>query len=176
MAKKTNNTPPLKNYIYVFIMFIGIILLSYYILSWYSVKKNQNLANSYLLSTSTINLEIKNLTEVSSVLKETPNNYFIFINYLNDEKNYKLEKSLKKIIDSYSLSDEFYYLNITEIKDNENILKDLNNSFKTNEITNIPCILFYKDSKLESVVQKEGIFTAKDFQNILNANEYTKIN
>ena len=41
--------------------------------------------NSYLITSNTLSYEIKNLNEIDQILKESPNDYFVFITYNNDE-------------------------------------------------------------------------------------------
>ena len=123
---------------------------------------------SYLLSTQTLSLEIKNLEEVNQILQEAPNEYFVLISYADDKDTYSLEKNLKSIIDNYSLSDRFYYYDATELIKTDNYLEQINNAFNTNLITKLPVILYYKDGNLKEVVLRED-------QNIINAGDFQKI-
>lgn len=132
------------------ILIAGFII--WYIASWYNVKKEEKLINSYLITTNTLSLEVKNLDEVVQVLKESPSEYFVYISYTNDESVYKLEKKLKSVIDNYNLKDEFYYINITNEKDSDNLYGKLNNIFNTKDIEMIPTILYYKDNELKSII------------------------
>ena len=170
MKKKINknNILPFKHYIYIVIGIIILCLLCWYIVSWYQVIKNDRLSKSYLIASNTISLELNEGKEVTYSLQETPNDYFIFISYTGDEKEYDLEKRLKKIIDNYNIADKFYYINITDKINNNNLMSYLNKTFNTDLISSIPCILYYEDGKLNTVIQNNtDVFDAKDFQKLL---------
>lgn len=172
---KSNKYFPVKNYIYGLLIFLAIILLAWYAISWYKVKQTEKLMTSYLVASNTITYEIKDLNEIVQVLKESPSEYFVYISYTNDEEVYKLEKKLKKEIDNYGLKDEFYYINITEYLDDEEIYTKLNNAFNTTQIKNVPCLLYFKNNQLEKVIiNKSKVFEASDFSKLLQEYEYEK--
>lgn len=167
---------PRKNYVYALLIFVGIILLCWYILSWHDVKKQDRYSQSYLISTNTLALEITNIKEIPEVLKETPNEYFVLISYTGDKEIENLEKDLKKIIDNYGIKDATYYVNVTSHKEDTNLYNDLANSFKTNRIKNIPCILYYINGNIEDVIiSRKDLFEAKDFEELLKKQNYDKI-
>ncbi|MBE6148852.1 MAG: hypothetical protein E7167_05150 [Firmicutes bacterium] len=178
MQKKTKNSKytPAKNYIYGLIIFLAVILLAWYFISWYKVKQTEKLMTSYLVTSNTVNYEIKDITEIVQVLKESPSEYFVYISYNNDEDVYKLEKKLKKAIDNYGLKDEFYYINITDYQDDENIYTKLNDTFNTTRIKNSPCILYFKNNELESVILNNNqVFDINEFTELLEEYEYEKL-
>ena len=160
------------------IIILGIALLLLlaitYIFRVNKLNESEKLGTSYLLSTGTINLEIKNLDEVSQILTEAPNEYFVLITYTDNKYTYNLETNLKTIIDNYKLSDSFYYLNIKDMLNEDNYLTRLNNAFQTDKITKVPVILYYKDGKIVNLVKRndDNIINASDFQKILDIYEY----
>ena len=107
MAKKKSkkNNINFKKLFYFIIGFLLIIFLIWYIISWKNVKKEEKLMNSYLITSNTLSVEIKDLSETIQVLKESPSEYFVYISYTNDEKVYSFEKKLKKLIDNYNLKE-----------------------------------------------------------------------
>lgn len=153
---------------------LGLILVGTYIYRWQQIKNDKKLTSSYLLDSGTVSLEIKNLEEVSQILSEAPNEYFILISYTKDQNTYNLEKGIKKIIDEYKLSDAFYYFNVDSIKDEDNYITRLNNSFNTDKIKKVPVILYYKDGKNVDVVARvdDNCINAGDFQKLLDIYEY----
>lgn len=178
MQKKTKSSKyiPAKNYIYGLLIFVAIILLVWYFISWYQVKQTEKLMTSYLVTSNTVNYEIKDITEIVQVLRESPSEYFVYISYTNNEDIYKLEKKLKKVIDNYGLKDEFYYINITDYMQNDSVYTDLNNTFNTTRIKNAPCILYFKNNELEDVIiDKNSVFDINEFTELLNEYEYEKI-
>ena len=174
MAKKGKYFP-YKNYLYLLIGIVVLLLLGWYIASWLKVKNEEKLSTSYLVKTSTITYTIDDLKEVDSVLQESPSEYFVYISYTGNEDIYKLEKKLKKIIDDYHLEDEFYYLDITSAKDKKETLDKLNKMFNTDEITNYPCIIYFRDGNIEKViVDKNDVFDYNKFINLLKDNAFEK--
>ncbi len=177
MAKKKSkkNNINFKKLFYFIIGFLLIIFLIWYIISWKNVKKEEKLMNSYLITSNTLSVEIKDLSETIQVLKESPSEYFVYISYTNDEKVYSFEKKLKKLIDNYNLNDEFYFVNVTNIKYYENLYKEINNTFNTKLINNIPCILHFKNNELKKVIYNKDLNkTYANFENLLKENEFDK--
>ncbi len=157
-----------NNHIWVVLGVILLIVLgSIYCYKWYKVKQAEKYYTSYLVDTNTINFEINNLDEMTNVLSETANYYFVYISYTQDEDVYHLEKELKPLIDEYNLANNFYYVNVTEIKNTyPNYLSDIAIALNINKdnLKNIPIILYFKDK----VLQTEGVSTAKDFKDLLD--------
>lgn len=177
MAKKKSkkNNIDFKKMFYFIIGLLLIIFLIWYIISWKNVKQEEKLMNSYLITSNTLSVEIKDLSETIQVLKESPSEYFVYISYTNDEKVYSFEKKLKKLIDNYNLKDEFYFVNVTNIKDNENFYSEINNTFNTKLINNIPCILHFKNNELKKVIYNKDLNkTYTNFEYLLKENEFDK--
>ena len=161
--------------IYIIIgVILVLILVGVYIYRIQAIREEEKLSTSYLLSSGTVSLEIKNLDEVSQILSESPTEYFVLITYTGNEDTYVLEEGIKPIIDDYKLSDSFYYLNIESIMDSDNYLTRLNNAFNTNEITTVPIILYYRDGVLVDTVTRDddNVINAGDFQKLLDIYEY----
>lgn len=177
MAKKKSkkNNINFKKIFYFILGFLLIIFLIWYIISWKNVKKEEKLMNSYLITSNTLSVEIKDLSETIQVLKESPSEYFVYISYTNDEKIFNFEKKLKKLIDNYNLKDEFYFVNVTNIKDDENFYSEINDTFNTKLINNIPSILHFKNNELKKVIYNKDLNkTYTDFENLLKENEFDK--
>lgn len=177
MAKKKSkkNNINFKKLFYFILGFLLIIFLIWYIISWKNVKQEEKLMNSYLITSNTLSVEIKDLSETIQVLKESPSEYFVYISYTNDEKVFNFEKKLKKLIDNYNLKDEFYFVNVTNIKDDENFYSEINDTFNTKLISNIPSILHFKNNELKKVIYNKDLNkTYTDFENLLKENEFDK--
>lgn len=177
MAKKKNkkNNINFKKIFYFILGFLLIMFLIWYIISWKNVKQEEKLMNSYLITSNTLSVEIKDLSETVQVLKESPSEYFVYISYTNDEKIFNFEKKLKKLIDNYNLKDEFYFVNVTNIKDDENFYSEINDTFNTKLISNIPSILHFKNNELKKVIYNKDLNkTYTEFENLLKENEFDK--
>ena len=176
MTKKKNiRYVPLKNYIIAALLITASVFLVFYLFEWYKVKQIEKYGTSYLIESNTISMEIKNIKEIPIIFSEAPSDYFIFINYLNEEENYKLERNLKDIIDDYNLKDNFYYMNVTELKKNDkNYIKKLNNAFELKDkLKYTPAILFYRNGKLAEVINSNDneIISASELKRILDVYE-----
>ncbi len=153
-----------------------IVLLIFYFYRWNDVRNAERIRSSYLLTSETVSLEIKNVEEVRQILSEAPTEYFVLISYTKNNDTYTLEKGLKPLIDDYALSDRFYYLDATAIMGENDYLERLNNAFDTNKITKVPTILYYRDGKLAEVVVRDdnNPINAGDFQKLLDIYEIEK--
>lgn len=157
MANIKNKNLSTKKYFVAILCVIAIALLFLYFYKWHIVKEDEKYLTSYLISSKSINLEMNELDEIESVLSETPNEYFVYISYTQDEEIYRYEKKLQPIINKYNLQSNFYYLNITDIKQEKNykekIAKKLNIDIKS--LNEIPVILYFKDGLLEQVIKND---------------------
>ena len=176
--KKNERFVPIKNYIIAGLIIVGAILLTFYGFEWYKVIKANRVSNSYLIEEKIISQEITDLNELSSVLTEVPKSYFLYVSYTGDDAIYKMEKSLTKIIQEYNLSDSFYFINVTSIKDDSDYLDKINNALKLEnvKIKKIPTIVYFKDGEAIYAINKEGksIMQAGDFQKLLEVNGIEK--
>ena len=136
------------------------------------VFNTEKITKSYLISSNVIANEINSLDELSDVLSEAPLDYFLYISYPNDKKIYNMEIDLKKVICKYELQDKFYYLNIEDIKENEDYIEELNSILNLNEekITNVPTILYFK----EHTLAKNGIIH-KDNNTLMQASDFNQL-
>jgi len=168
---------PSKNYIYALLILVGGIVLTLYIFEWVNVKKEEKLMNSYLITSNTIDSTIKDFDSLNQILKETSSSYFIYLGYTGDEDVYNFEKELKRIIDSYDLNDNFYYMDITEIKkDNENYLEEIKSKLNLKELDRVPAIIYVNDGKVENANILDGInntmIKIADVETLLDVYEY----
>jgi len=177
MVKKKTKFVPTKNYAIAALLIALSIFLVFYFFEWYKVKQIEKYGTSYLIDSNTISLEIKSIEEIPVVFLEAPSEYFVFINYLNEKDNYKLEKNLKNIIDEYNLKDIFYYMNVTELKNEVNYINKLNKAFGIdNKINSIPVLLYYQNGKLTEIIDSENdeIISASELKRILDVYETEK--
>lgn len=180
MTKYQKNAVPFKNYLLVLFISLSAIVLTLYIFGWYHVSQEKKYSESYLIKTKTIGLEVNDITEIESVFTEAPTEYFIYIGYRNDKDVYKLEKKLKKVIDKYDLNDLFYYIDVTDLKEEENSIEKLNNALKLaeNKISNIPTIIYIKNGKVakDAIIAREdgNQMEIGDFERLLEIYEIQK--
>lgn len=180
MAKANTKNIPRKNYVIVLCIILAVVLLTLYIFQWYKVSKEGKMASSYLISSKTITYEIKDLDEIASIFSEAPEEYFVYISYVNSEEVYHLEKDLKSVIDDYHLKDNFYYFNATSMMKEDQYLDQINKAFglKDQKISKLPTILYFKNGSLvaDGIVKREDskIIEAADFKQLLDVQEITR--
>ena len=115
---------------------------------------------SYLLATNTIESSINDLSSLEIIRQEAPSSYFIYIGYTKDEDIYNFEIELKKLIDEYKLNDIFYYVDMTEYKENnKEYLKLVKNSLDIDDLNNIPAIIYVENGKIENIL--DGVKNTK---------------
>ena len=103
---------PLKNYIYLFLILLGSILLLIYICTWYKTY------NENKLYTSVMNeyLTVINYNELDNYIIENKD-AIIYVSVLGNEDINRFEKKFKNDIVENNLKNNILYLNLT----NENI-------------------------------------------------------
>ena len=171
---------PSKNYLYAFLILVGGILLVLYIFEWINVKNEEKLMTSYLISSNTINSSIEDFDSLTQILSETSSSYFIYLSYTGDEEIYNFEKELKRIIDNYNLSDNFYYVDLTKIKENnENYIEEINNKLNIKNLEKVPAIIYVKDGKIIDSNILDGINNTSlkiaDLENLLDIYEFEQV-
>lgn len=170
-TKNKNVSTSLKKWVIGLFIILGVLFIILYINKWKEVKTEEKYLTSYLVSTNTISSVMNDIHEISAVLSETPNQYFVYIGYTKDKDVYNFEKKLKPIIDEYSLQNSFYYFDFTELKESKDKhYDDIANALKIDkkEIEDIPVILYFKDGKLVG----HGITSVNDFEKLLEEQHF----
>lgn len=168
---------PSKNYIYALLILIGGIVLALYIFEWINVKNEEKLMTSYLISSNTINSSIEDFNSLNQILKETSSSYFIYFGYTGDEDVYEFEKELKRVIDNYKLSDNFYYFDLTKVKEeNTNYLNNIKNTLNIKSIEKVPAIIYVHKGKIVDANILDGVngtmLKVADLEKLLDIYDY----
>ena len=148
MTSNTNGrTIPRKNYI-----LLGIILLITGIIVWYAgnfyVHYREQELNKPILNTYLKEIRID---EIDNYLTENPS-MAIYIGHLQDEKLRDFEIKLLAKLNSYTVNDDFLYLNVTDVN-----TANLKYSFM---FTNEPKIVMFENGQVVKM------FAIKDQYNI----------
>ena len=177
-VNKNERFVPVKNYVIVFLVAIGVIALVLYAFEWRNAIQKDRVSTSYLVKQKVISNEMKTLEELNDVFSEAPSEYFLYISYTGSEKIYKLEQELKVLIENYNLSEEFYYLNVTNIKNGEGYMDEINKvlNLEDRKITSIPTIVYFVDGKAVDMVERKdnNMMNSGDFEHMLEANRIEK--
>ena len=108
------------------------------------------------------------LEDASFKLSALDGNYFIYITY--SDKNVNLfEKELVNLLEEKGIKDKFYYVNIDEIKNEENVIELVNRKFgfKDALVVKVPTIVYVNN---ENIVRNENIITRID-DNLIDIND-----
>ena len=177
-VKKNERFVPIKNYVIVVLVIIGIIALVWYGFSWHKVIQENKVSTSYLIKEKVVSNEMQTIEELKDVFSEAPSDYYLYISYTGSQEVYNMEKELTALINNYKINEEFYYLNVTDIKKENNYIDKINEALDLNEkkVTNVPTIIYFKDGKAVDIIKKDGnnIMNIGDFQKLLDVNKVDK--
>ena len=133
--EKEREIPP-KNYIYLTIVILGLILILFYLYRWYDTYRDSKL-NTRIMSDY---LTVINYNELSNYITENKN-AIIYVSVLGDERINKFENSFKNTIARNNLKNAMLYLDITN--------EDMNTVKNNLEIdSELPCIVVYTNGKV----------------------------
>lgn len=148
MKKNNEREIPLKNYIILGLVILLTLGLVYYFYLWYITyeesKLNETIMDRYL--------EVINYNELNDYIVEN-RNAMIYTSVLEDNNIRKFEIKFKNIVVKNALKDKILYMDMTDIFKNKIKYTELRNSYQINNynITNVPCILVFKDAKLVDI-------------------------
>ncbi len=149
--KENTKQVPFKNYIYLFCILLGSILLLFYIYTWYETY------NENKLYTSIMNkyLTVINYNELDNYITETPN-AILYVSVLGDKKINRFEEQFKNNISNSNLRNNILYLDITN-EEKEEAMKKLNID------TNLPYLVVYTNGKITDTysIEKNNYSTKK---------------
>lgn len=135
---------PKKNYIYVTILSLFTIILTFYLSNLYLVNKRSENKISFVS-------EIKE-NELKSYLDET-HEIIIYMSESKNKENDKLEEELKKYTQKNNLEDKYLYLDLSMVSSNfynEFYVNYINEAYKGNFKIKDPTIIYIKNKKVES--------------------------
>ncbi len=145
-------TVPIKNYIILGIIFLGVILLLWYFSSWYKVYNDYKKETPVIRGTLS---EISNL-ELDHYIMENPT-VTIYMCTSSNMRCRDFEKDFKIMLESNEvLKENIIYLNLSDINQDE-FVKDFNAKYpyKNSLTKNYPAIVLFEDSKIVGLIQEE---------------------
>ena len=168
MLKKQREVP-VKNYIYLALIILVSLLLLFYFYLWHLTYEEGKLNNPIMDKY----LQVINYNELSNYITENKEAY-VYVSVLEDKNIRDFEKKFKTVIINNSLKDSMLYLDLTETYNNKELQKAKETySIGEKTISNVPCILVFKDGilskiydikennydleKLEVFLQEEGL-------------------
>lgn len=174
----SENKTDIKKYLISILLVFGTIAITWFGFRIYQNHEDNKVSKSYLISEKVLSKEIKSIDEVVDVFSEAPNKYFILISYTGNKDTYNLEKKLSAVIKKHKLEDQIYYLDVTDIKDDSNVLDKINSSLglEKKKVTQIPTIIYYSNGEVIDIVkrQDDNMMTSGDFEKMLDVNKITE--
>ena len=169
MKKNNGREIPLKNYIILGLVILLTLGLVYYFYLWYITyeesKLNETIMDRYL--------EVINYNELNDYIVEN-RNAMIYTSVLEDNNIRKFEIKFKNIVVKNALKDKILYMDMTDIFKDKIKYTELRNSYQVNNynITNVPCILVFKDAKLADIYSiKDNDYNTDNVLNYIIDNE-----
>ena len=169
MKKNNGREIPLKNYIILGLVILLTLGIVYYFYLWYITyeesKLNETIMDRYL--------EVINYNELNDYIVEN-RNAMIYTSVLEDNNIRKFEIKFKNIVVKNALKDKILYMDMTDIFKDKIKYTELRNSYQINKynITNVPCILVFKDAKLVDIYSiKDNDYNTDNVLNYIIDNE-----
>ncbi len=160
----TKRNIPRKNYIILIGLIILIICACFASYNLYQYYKDSKVNVSPLATNVVLYDDLKSTTvEINA-------DTFLVISYLQDKTVHENENDIKRVLKKKNLIDNVMYLDITELKDDDNFMEDLNNTLKLEDnlrISAFPAVVFYKEGKPS--------YTADSDNHILNADDFEQL-
>lgn len=164
-VKKDKREVPVKNYIFLSIIILVTILLLFYFYLWYLTYEESKL-NSQIMDRY---LQVINYNELEDYILENKEAY-VYVSVLEDKNIRNFEINFKETIIDNSLNKEMLYLDLTEIYNDKNKIEAASKEYKFNNknISNVPCILVFKDGILNKIYDiKENNYDVDDVEDFL---------
>ena len=158
---------PTKNYVILLGLIILIICACFASYNLYGYYRDSKVKVSPLAENNVVLYEdLKNTTiEINA-------DTFLVISYLQDEQVHENENDIKKLLRKKNLIDNVMYLDITDLKNDDNFMEDLNKTLgleKSLKITSFPAVVFYKDGVASYTADsKEHLIGQGDFEHIID--------
>ena len=152
---KKERVVPKKNYFYLLLMIIGVVVLTFVIFGINDKYQNKKLESSYLSGyVNQISVE-----EIDNILAEPNSDMFVLITKTGDDNVYNFENDLKKIIKKKDLRDNFIFIDYSD-NDNYDVI---NKKFKSN-IKRVPAIIYIKNGEfVKNIDSSEHMLNVGDF-------------
>lgn len=139
---------PLKNYIWLGVLFVLVIVLLFYLKSWSDTYKKEKYSKSYL----TDKVEEVKLSELEVSTKEM-NDVLLLVTTTGSKKVYKQEEKIYNYMKKENVINKFIYLDITSEKD---YTSKLNNIYGNILIGEVPLLIYIKNGNAIKVINSDS--------------------
>lgn len=161
--KVKKSSIPLKNYIILLLISLGIIFFAFYLRSWYNAAKGYYQNNS-IMSEYLSELRIN---EIDSYILDNPE-IVIYYASSKDTNIKSFEKQFKELMEEYEIKDEIVYIDSSN-EENSNFISKLNAiSDKNLNSILVPNLIFVKDGKINKILYSDKTeINKRDVRNFL---------
>lgn len=151
MIKKKNTK---NNYLKLFLILLGVILLTIVSSNLYRHRLENKINNSYI-SKHVANIQFN---ELKNAKLEFNSDTFLYVSYTGNSKIHEFEVKVKKILRDNEIIDNMIYLDITELKEDNDFIHKLNEILELDEIkiSKVPAIIYFKDNKVIDIIDSEN--------------------
>ena len=157
MRKEKLRVIPIKNYIYLGLLFLGTILILYYGYLWYHAYKEDELSYSIMSEY----MMVINYNEITDYIMENKD-AIIYVSSVGDEQINKFEKNFRNVIVDNNLKNYILYLDVTNVD-----VSDYSNKFKIDG--NLPYIVVYTGGEVTDTYSvAENDYSSKKVEKYLN--------
>lgn len=164
MEKKENTKSLVINYFKVILLYTLVVIIVLILRDSYIKNKNYELNIPVISKTITQELNKK---ELDNYIRENEVTV-IYIGVANDDNCRKLEKNFNKIIKKKNLENTIKYLNITDIANKKEYIKDFNQKYNSN-LKTYPAVVIFKNSNVVDIINGKDI-TSKEIGTFLERN------
>ena len=157
MKKDKLRSIPVKNYVYLGLIFLGTVLILYYVYLWYRTYKQDELNKSIMSDY----LTVIHYNEIDNYIAEN-GNAVVYVSKMGDEQINKFEKNFRNTIVDNNLRNAILYLDVS----NESV-DSYSSKLKIDD--NLPYVVVYTGGEVTDTysIVKNG-YSAKKLEKYLN--------
>lgn len=161
----------LKKHYFILIGLIVLVIAA--CLAFYNIF---NIITEKKISTSPLakNTKVIAFDELYNATKEIDADTFLIIGYTDSKQIYNNEKNIQKFLNKKNMLDQVLYLDVSELKSNENFINELNITLALldTKIESLPAVVFYKDAIPTYIIDSsDHLLNYQDFEKIMDMYE-----
>ena len=167
LDKRKKEGVPVSNYVKLFLLIIGTMILSLILSKIYI--DNINYESKIPIIRKSINSEIKP-DEVYNYVRENQDTV-IYMCTSNNKECRKLEEEFSKYIEKNKLKDKITYLNLTDYK-KDKFIKEFNKFYGTN-LLGYPSLIVFKEGEVSDIITTNSKLEIDDVIKLFERNDIT---
>lgn len=159
------NKITIKSYVQVALLILVTVVIVLYLSSWYASYKKDKLSIPVINGTlSEIRYE-----ELDPYLKENNGTLYLYMCTSDEDICRNFEKEFIKIIDKKDLYDKILYLNLTNVDNKNDFLKEFNRKYSKNKkVSAYPIIVKFTNGKVNKIIGNSHGLTINELKKYLD--------